>query len=113
MPATLAPACPIHAAAGRSLDRITFVHQATSALSAENVTWPQYAILLALASASAPPTVAGVAIAIGYSYHAVRNQALRSYLFELDTSGHLARIRITHDGRDKLARITARLATHA
>jgi hypothetical protein len=89
-----------------------FPLKANCAINAEGVTWTQYAMMVAISGEHTPPTIAGVGLSVGMSYHAVRNQATRTNWFEMVDAAPLTRLRLSRDGEAKFSRITARLASN-
>lgn len=91
-----------------------FPLRANVAITAEGVTWTQYAMMCAIVGLQEPPTIAGVGISVGMSYHAIRNQVFRTHWFEaIERPGEaFTRLRLSQDGEAKFARITNRLASN-
>jgi hypothetical protein len=84
-------------------------------LNAENLIFSYFAIMKAVHRREVqgdPPTLAGIAIATGQSYHAVRHVTERTHYLER-VEGTPIGLRLTQDGREKLARISRRLARYA
>jgi hypothetical protein len=91
-----------------------FPQRANRAITAEGVTWTQYAMMCAISGEENPPTIAGVGLSVGMSYHAIRNQATRTNWFKLveRVDDTFTRLCLSPEGVAKFARITARLASH-
>jgi len=84
------------------------------AVTEENVIFSYYAVMMAVHRRELigeTPSLAGVAVATGYSYHAVRNIIARTHYLE-KVDGTPVGLRLTQDGIEKLARISKRLARH-
>ena len=88
----------------------------------QNLTFSTYVLMRALADEGGPSTVAGLAVHVGASYHAVRNQIRRTPWFVItapDTgalganqcSGPLVAVRLTESAKAKLEQV-AKLLTH-
>ncbi len=85
------------------------------AVNAENLIFSYFAIMKAVHRRELqgdPPTLAGIAIATGQSYHAVRHVTDRTnYLERVDRTP--VGLRLTPEGLEKLARVSKRLAKYA
>lgn len=79
-------------------------------LARQNISFPQYCLMLAIRDAGGNLALARLSVRLGYSYHAVRQQVLRSNWFEIDNSGPLVAVSLAADGSAKLDRIHQLLA---
>lgn len=80
-----------------------------AALAAENISFTTFVVMVAVQAEESPPSLAAVAVKIGYSYWAVRNQVDRTPWF-VKIPGQLVRLALTPDAVRKLERITKRLS---
>jgi hypothetical protein len=85
------------------------------AVTEENLSFSYFAVLMAVHRREVKgdtPSLAGIAIECGYSYHAVRHIVLRThYLEKID--GVPVSLRLTPDGQQKLARVCKRIERYA
>jgi len=80
------------------------------AVTEENLSFACYAVMVAV-SRFETPTLAGIAIECGYSYHATRHIVLRThYMVKID--GVPVGLRLTPEGTEKLARVSKRLSRY-
>lgn len=77
------------------------------ALAAENLSFPVYALLNAVSDHGGPMKIAGISLATGYSYWAVRNQIRRTSWFLV---GGDNKISLTPDGSKKLKQVEVKLS---
>lgn len=85
-----------------------FARSLFRALQAENISAITWAILAALDAAGGRRSYVLLISDTGLSYHAIRNQALRTPYFEPFYDGTLVKAAITQEGQQKLARIKSR-----
>jgi hypothetical protein len=85
------------------------------AVTQENLTFSYFAILMAVKRREVKgetPSLAGIAIECGYSYHATRHIVLRThYLEKID--GTPVALRLTPEGLNKVDRVCQRLKRQA
>jgi len=80
------------------------------AVTEENLSFACYAVMVAV-SRFETPTLAGIAIECGYSYHATRHIVLRThYMVKID--GVPVGLRLTPEGTEKLSRVSKRLSRY-
>jgi hypothetical protein len=98
-----------------------FVVDLYRALSAENVSFSTFALMLAAYHYREPISIARLSILTGASYHATRNQIRRTPWFIViqpetsavganQSSGPLVMVKLTPDAEEKLLRIGRRLS---
>ena len=78
----------------------------------QDLTFSTYVLMQAAHNADEPITLAQLARDVGFSYHATRNQIIRSPWFAPDHNGPLVRVILNPEGKAKLARMTATLRQH-
>jgi hypothetical protein len=78
----------------------------------QDLTFSTYVLLQATGDAGGPITLANLAREVGFSYHATRNQIVRSPWFQVGPADPLVTVTLNPDGTNKLARVTAALHQH-
>jgi hypothetical protein len=81
------------------------------ALAAENLSFPTYALLNAVAEHDGPITMTEMSLVTGYSYWAVRNQIRRTPWFENIGGANHSAVILTHEAKVKLAAVRKRVET--
>lgn len=79
------------------------------ALTAENIGFLSFAIIVALHRHKAPMALAALARVVGHSYWAVRSQIVNTHYFTFTKPNPLVAATLTDDAITKLARIEKRL----
>lgn len=80
-----------------------------SALTAENIGFFTFALIIALHRHTSPMALATLARTVGHSYWAVRSQIVNTHYFIFTTPNPLVSVTLTPDAITKLARIEKRL----
>jgi hypothetical protein len=80
-----------------------------SALTAENIGFLSFAMIVALHRAKAPLPLATLASSVGHSYFAVRSQIVNTHYFSFGVRSPLVTAVLTAEAHTKLARIEKRL----
>jgi hypothetical protein len=78
----------------------------------QDLTFSTYVLLQATHDAGKPITLAHLARDVGFSYHATRNQIIRTPWFQTHDPNPLVTVSLNPDGQAKLARVTACLHQH-
>lgn len=98
-----------HAERG-SLERLLLA--LANVLYRQDLTFSTYVLLQATSDAGAPITLAHLARDVGFSYHATRNQIIRTPWFVTHEPDPLVTVSLNPEGKAKLARVTACLHQH-
>lgn len=93
-----------------SLERLLLA--LANVLYRQDLTFSTYVLLQATADADGPITLAHLARDVGFSYHATRNQIIRTPWFQTHEPDPLVTVSLNDDGKRKLARVTASLHQH-
>jgi hypothetical protein len=83
----------------------------SAALTAENLGFLSFAMIVALHRHIKAMSIAEIAKAVGHSYWAVRSQIVNTHFFAFDASCKLKSATLSDDGRTKLLRIEKRLSS--
>lgn len=81
----------------------------SNALTAENISFFTFALILALTRSGGSMTLASLSRTVGHSYFAVRSQIVNTHYFEFGGKSPLVTVKLTEDAGTKLTRILNRL----